>query len=511
MKYCSVSVLLWLMIPMVNCYSQNDTLGLLFRNSYSTFELLRNDIGIYRDAKVFAGTDGHPASVASIGMGLVSLCIADAMNWTDDAEEQALTTLRTITGHTPSFVPDRNASGYYRHWIDMDTGAQAWGSEYSTIDSGILTSGALFCKKYFCENDSIRRYADLLWNSIDWSEAIENPETGGIYREMEEEGGGTSNTVTLPFNEYMIVAWLAMNQEINNPGQATALWNNHYADPANLLTKDYEGIDVLTDHSSRFVSSFVIQFPYYLCHYFHLNTGYASFFENARMADSLWWANEGDGEAYQWGLGAGPSNRAEDNYYADAVEDNPTKMYSPHIIAGFLPVYEQGADDLLQMFRAGDGIYTLTNGDTILWRSSLTDPNWRAGEVQGVDYATMLFGLAALPEFLAVDFFIDNNNFFEEPCGTPTDTDGVSSSENSVLAYPNPFSSFITIEINNDQTGDIVLNLYDLLGRKIGEHRAIKIESQFSWEINTQHWPKGGFLIEIQQDGVAIFRKAVRQ
>ena len=43
----------------------------------------------------------------------------------------------------------RNAKGYYRHWIDMNNGEQAWNSEYSSIDTGILVACALFCKNYF--------------------------------------------------------------------------------------------------------------------------------------------------------------------------------------------------------------------------------------------------------------------------------------------------------------------------------------------------------------------------
>ena len=67
-----------------NTCAQGDTLTTLFRNSYTPFELMRNDLGIYRDAKLFSGTDYHPASVANIGTGLIALCIADQMNWIEE-------------------------------------------------------------------------------------------------------------------------------------------------------------------------------------------------------------------------------------------------------------------------------------------------------------------------------------------------------------------------------------------------------------------------------------------
>ncbi|MCP3930426.1 MAG: T9SS type A sorting domain-containing protein [Bacteroidetes bacterium] len=490
--------------------AQNDTLALLFKNSFTAFEMMRNNNGVYRDAKVLSGNDFFPSSVASIGMGLISLTIADGMNWINDAEEKALITLKSITGNHPSFNPDRNASGYFRHWINMGTGQQEWNSEYSTIDSGILTCGALFCKKYFCENDSIRKYADLLWNSIDWSKSIQNPETGGIYLEMLANGEGKTSSVTLPFNEYMIVAWLAMNQEIDNPGQATELWNTHYADPANLQTKVYGEIEVPTDHPGHFLSSFVFQFPYYLCHYFSTNDDYLQVFSNARRADSLWWANKQIGADYLWGLGAGSSN-AGSGYHADAVNDNPSQIYSPHIISGFLPVYQNGVQDLLNMYKHGDGLYTLpnANSDVILWRKSLNDPTWKANEVQGVDYSSMLFGLASLPEFLGVEFFIDNNNFFEEPCGTPT---GTTNQDNllRINILPNPTTDHIRIEISNTILPKIQIDISDLNGTILFKKTYLTFGDYFTEEIGTRNFSSGILFVRIRADDALVAKKIIK-
>ncbi|MFX0135060.1 MAG: carbohydrate binding domain-containing protein, partial [Candidatus Hodarchaeota archaeon] len=165
----------------------NLTLSDLFYNSFQFFNQLRNDKGIYRDALVIDGNHYHPASVATIGMGLVSLCIADAMKWTNNAKALAVSTLRSITGQDANFNPDRNASGYFRHFIDMDTGRKPenWNSEYSSIDTGILVAGALFCRNYFRDN-TVETLFDLLNNSINWSKSIANVETGEIYRTFSE-------------------------------------------------------------------------------------------------------------------------------------------------------------------------------------------------------------------------------------------------------------------------------------------------------------------------------------
>ena len=40
---------------------------------------------------------------------------------------------------------------------------------------------------------------------------IADPQTGAIYMKFNEDGTGISTSMIVPFNEYMIVAWLAQN------------------------------------------------------------------------------------------------------------------------------------------------------------------------------------------------------------------------------------------------------------------------------------------------------------
>ena len=215
----------------------------IYKDSFYFFQSLRNEKGIYRDSLRLDGNHYHPASSASIGMGLISLCIGDAMGWLENANELVVTTLQSLLGETTGFTPDRNEAGFFRHWFDMDTGIQAWDSEYSTIDTAILMCGALFAKKYF-QTSEVSSYAEMLWDSIDWSVVIADPETGGIYRELLSDGSGNSDKVTFPFNEYILVAWLAKNAE-SVPGQASQLWYNFYETVENLPTIDYENITLL--------------------------------------------------------------------------------------------------------------------------------------------------------------------------------------------------------------------------------------------------------------------------
>lgn len=387
------------------------TLADLFQGSFGLFQLLRNETGIYRDSAQFNGDHYHPASVATIGMGLISLCIANEMNWISNAEDLAIGTLQAITSNNTNFTPARNAKGYFKHWIDMETGQDSdWPSEYSSIDTAILVCGALFCKKYFNSPD-IDYYADVLWDSIDWSVSIADKTTGGIYREFYQDGTGCADAIATPFNEYMIVAWLAMNAE-QAAGDATELWNNHYQDPELLETKDYQGISLLTD-GNYYLSHFVVQLNFYLCNYFTTSPEYLQYIENARRADQLYWSLHEDTDDNIWGLGAG-SAETDNGYHADAIDNNPNMVCSPHIIAGFLPIHSDGRNDIQSLIDRNMGLYSLPNDEesTVLWRFSTENTSWKPTDIQGIDYALMLLGFAALPDNLGLDFFIENTNFF---------------------------------------------------------------------------------------------------
>jgi hypothetical protein len=380
----------------------------LFRNSGRLFEMFRNSKGIYRDSKLFSGTDYHPCSVANIGMGLISLCIAQQMGWTTTGAAQVKTTLNTVLGNDPSFHLDRNAAGFPRHFVDMNTGAQAWTSEYSTIDAAIMVEGALFCKKYFSSDATIASLADQLYKSINWSKAIADANNGKIWLSLDASGNGIGGKTSV-YNEYINVAYLAWKSENGGTGPGTTLWNKFYATPAAMLPqKNYWGFNTLTDNTSHFLASFIPQFSYYLCHPYTVNTTYKNFGTASMNADKKWWTFQSVA-AYEWGLGAGT---APSGYHADAIDDNADKMVSPHIVAGFIPFSSTASTDFMSLYTAGKAVYNLPGTSyPILWRYSITNTTYRTPSVSGVDFASELFGLASLPSHCGTSFFSNNNNF----------------------------------------------------------------------------------------------------
>lgn len=394
--------------------SNDDVLNMLFSNSYAVFSDLRNDKGVYRDSILLEpGENYHPSSVAATGIGLMSLTIADKKKWESDALAKAKQTVLTMIDQTAEFHADRTSNGFYRHFINMETGAQEWNSEYSTVDTAIFLAGALFAEKYFNDSELSESVAKL-YQSIDFEAAIADTDTGGIYLTLNEDGTGVSNSITLPYNEYIIVAWLAYNQNSNNPeSKAVKLWQNHYETPETLLTKSFDSLSLLTDHPDHYLSSFTLLFPYYMVNMFSKSNEYNVYIENSYKADKLWSAGTTKTNPYEWGNGAGAAP-AEYGYHADSINNNKFIVISPHIISGFLPVNPSGAQDLLDLYRNKKGVYPLQSDSTkeILWRYSIEEPEWKANSIQGIDYSTFLFGLATLDNDLGLTFFQNNNNFF---------------------------------------------------------------------------------------------------
>lgn len=125
-------------------------------------------------------TAGSPCSIASVGFGLSSICVAVDHGWVtrDDARQRVYNTL-----HTFYTWPQGTASsgtigyrGFFYHFLDMNTGFRmpGWDPELSTIDSALLMAGVLDAGAYFTDPDdtmevAIATMADSLYNRMDWT------------------------------------------------------------------------------------------------------------------------------------------------------------------------------------------------------------------------------------------------------------------------------------------------------------------------------------------------------
>lgn len=117
------------------------------------------------------------SSIAAVGFGLTATGIGAERGWITRAQarDRVLATLRFfwsapqgdaaagVTGHR----------GFFYHFLDMETGLRYDRVELSTIDTGLLLGGVLFCREYFDGADpaeaEIRRLADSIYMRADWT------------------------------------------------------------------------------------------------------------------------------------------------------------------------------------------------------------------------------------------------------------------------------------------------------------------------------------------------------
>ncbi len=424
----------------------------LLRNTVRYYDLLRHDNGLYHDFVPLNGTETNRGSSANVGMGLVAQCIGVEMGWkvSAEAEAEVIETLEAVLGVEGSPIKlARNEANCFVHFFDLTTG-QMTGDTWSPIDTDLMIGGALFAKRYFGENKTIAKYADELYAMVDHTNFVGDPALGHVSLSMEDDGSA-SGKWTLPYNEYMIVAWFAKCKSEDPNSDANKLWNQWYGTPENLplatyVTKDGESYSVPTDHAKTkdFTSNFTFMFNYLFVNEFTESPAYLDAMRRAAYADRAWWNERDDLKAkglqsYEWGTTAGAGLRERDGelvegYTVDKIcarehigtsrDKNRYLNVAPSAMIGYSPVLpDLVRRDLLALYRDPRGVGKLvlpkregitSHRDTVLWKYSYSDISWKPTKIEGVDYACMLLGLAALPEMLGVDFFKEYNDFFSD-------------------------------------------------------------------------------------------------
>jgi len=117
-----------------------------------------------------------PASIGALGFALTSYPIAveRGLRRRVEAAERVRNTLRFLLQ-----IPQGNGRsgiggyrGFFYHFLDVRDGTRVWNSELSTVDTGLMLMGALFCQSYFDRPDpveeNIRLLADSLYRRVDW-------------------------------------------------------------------------------------------------------------------------------------------------------------------------------------------------------------------------------------------------------------------------------------------------------------------------------------------------------
>ncbi|MDH3252753.1 MAG: Tat pathway signal protein, partial [Ignavibacteria bacterium] len=183
-----------------------------------------------------------PSSIAAVGFALTvyPIAVERGIISRDEAIDRTLHTLRYFLKlqereNAKSFTSHK---GFFYHFLDMRTGKREWMCELSTIDTGLLMMGALFCQSYFDRSspaeEEIRAHADTLYYRINWRWSMQDQD-GMMMSWRPERGfnrttwhgynealflyilGLASPTYPLPYSSYEY--WLSTYQ-----------WDEHYGE-----------------------------------------------------------------------------------------------------------------------------------------------------------------------------------------------------------------------------------------------------------------------------------------
>ncbi len=181
-----------------------------------------------------------PSSIGAVGFALTTYPIAveRKMITRAKAAERTLTTLRFLW-RLPQGEGSAGTAGYngfFYHFLKKDSGLRDWNCELSTIDTGLLLAGVLFCQSYFDKKNpdeaEIRALSDSLYRRVDWHWAM--GKTKGIVMGWKPEEG-FHNWIWHGYNEAMIVYVLALGSPTHpvppsvwDAWTSTYLWKEHY-------------------------------------------------------------------------------------------------------------------------------------------------------------------------------------------------------------------------------------------------------------------------------------------
>jgi hypothetical protein len=110
-----------------------------------------------------ADDDYTVASIASTGYALAALPVAVKHGWVSrsEADRRARLILRFLAKKMA------HVHGWFYHFVDMRTGRRVWNCEVSTIDTALLTAGALTSGQYF--RGDVQQLANALYDRLDWT------------------------------------------------------------------------------------------------------------------------------------------------------------------------------------------------------------------------------------------------------------------------------------------------------------------------------------------------------
>jgi hypothetical protein len=223
--------------------------------------------GQVKDRALANGNDTRTlSSIAATGFGLVVLCIADQRGYFPSADVKArvLATLQFLLNQAPQ------QSGWFYHYIDMNSGQRALQSEVSPIDTAILLCGVLTARQFYGQDPQVVSLATQIYQRVDFPWML----NGGLAYALAwtpEKGFAVSRWSV--YAEMMMLYLLGLGSP-THPARA-ATW-----DAFTRPTLTFQNLTYVTGNAPLFIH----QYSHAWFDFRNLKDAYTNYFQNSVVA-----------------------------------------------------------------------------------------------------------------------------------------------------------------------------------------------------------------------------------
>src|SRR5215469_40438 len=207
--------------------------------------------GQVKDRALAAGNDTRTvSSIAATGYGLAALCIGYQRGYQPHAA--IVTRVQNILSFLANTLQPAGKSGFFYHFVDMTTGARAFTSEVSSIDTAILLCGVLTCRQYFADA-LIQNLAAQIYGNVNFAWMLG------------DNSGGTQPTLCMgwmPESGFLATRWDHYSELMMLYLLALAAPNPAFAIPASSWTAwtrpkiNYQGLSYISGSDPLFVHQY---------------------------------------------------------------------------------------------------------------------------------------------------------------------------------------------------------------------------------------------------------------
>ena len=148
--------------------------------------------GMVRDRALATGASDSRivSSIAATGFGLTALCIGDQRGY--QAHAAILARVQATLNFVANTLQPSGSNGFCYHFVNMNTGARAFNSEVSSIDTAILLCGVLTCRAYFSDA-TVQNLATQIYSTVNFNWML--------------NGGQTLSMGWTPENGFLAARW----------------------------------------------------------------------------------------------------------------------------------------------------------------------------------------------------------------------------------------------------------------------------------------------------------------